>query len=177
VNKETHKKLYAAFLNFKGIGFVSFQHKSKSGEVSKILLNVGASYEKARLEDIVTLDLGIKFLRSPLYTREDWNTAIKELYDDLRRENTYLSDKKLSPCLHLPRTLKFSHRTQDLYLLGKVERVEILRRRPSRVLRNPVSIAKHIIQSSYLKTSHFKLFLLKDMLGTVKVNKEVIEVI
>jgi hypothetical protein len=179
VNKETYKSLYATLLAFKGIGFISFQHRSKSGQVSKILLNVGANYDKARQEDMALLNRGVRFLPSPFYKASDWNQAIAEIRRELSQSTILIKDKSLSPCLKLhPKndSLKLSHKTNDLYVFGKVERSTVLRQAATRPLTNPVSIAKRIIQDTYLKTSHFKLFLLKDMRGYVKINKQTIEI-
>jgi hypothetical protein len=104
---------------------------------------------------------------------------MEEITTDLQKPYIFLPDKKLSPCLHLHAkndSLKYSHKTNDLYVFGKVEQSTVLRAAGNRRLTNAVSIAKQTIQGLYLKTSHFKLFLLKGMQGTVKVNKETIEV-
>ena len=179
MNKESKKILYAAFLAFKGRGFVSFQYRDHSTPTSKILINLGASYDKARLNDLITLNEGVRFLRSPFYTRADWNEALQEIRLELQDNSTILSHKQLSPYLHLNAkvsNLKFSHRTRKLYVFGKVERETVLRQATTRRVLTPVETAKKMIQDTYLKTSRFKLFLLNGMRGSVKINKEVIEI-
>lgn len=177
MDKETYKELYSAFRDFTGIGFVSFQYRDKNGEVSKRLINVGASYEKARLDDLQTLDQ-LHYKRTPNYTLANFHDAIAEVRRELQQPQIIIKDRKLSPVLHLHRSndsLQFSHITHDLYVFGKVEKTSVLRQAHIRPLTNPVSIAKRDILDK-LKTSRFKLFLLKGMQGTVKVNRMAVEV-
>jgi len=173
-------QLTNAFLNYKGVGFVSLQYRSKeSNELSKCLYNIGAKYENAVKRDIDTLNLGVEYVPSPLYTKADWDLALAESKQSLIAPDKVRSDGQKNAYVSLNENnngIKLNYSTLDVYLFMKQESKVVLEQGVFKAVKSKAkTIAKNVIKKN-LKSAKFRTLILKNVAGSVKVNKQVINV-
>jgi len=175
-----YQQLFNLFMEYKGIGFVSLQYRNKEGELSKRLLNVGAKFENAKKDDLVTLNLGVPFVESDKYTRAHWDMAVAELKQSLTNPDKVRSDAQKNAYVFLNEdnhSVKFNPNTLEVYLFAKSEKKEVLQAGVYKTVNSqPKTIAKKVIGEA-LKSTKFRTFTLKNVRGTVKVNGEVLEIV
>lgn len=172
-----YQLLLDTFMKYKGVGFVSLQYTNKEGELSKRLLNLGAKLENAKKSDLELIEKGIPYVASEKWTPKDWFTALSEQRQSLLKPNENRSNGQLNGYITLNDengSVKYNVNTQEIYLFGKSERKEVLRVGVYKTVNSSSkTLAKKQIQKA-LKTSQFRTLLLKNVSGTVKVNKETI---
>lgn len=175
-----YQSLFDAFMNYKGVGFVSLQYRNKEGELSKRLLNVGAKYENAKKSDIDTLNEGVAYIGSDKYTRADWDMALAEVKQSLVSPDKTRSDAQKNAYIVLNESngsVRFNVNQSEVYLFAKSEKKEVLEAGVYKEVKSkPKTIAKKAIQKTYLKSEKFRTFIIKNMAGSVKVNKQIINI-
>jgi hypothetical protein len=169
-----------AFLNYKGVGFVSLQYRSKeSNELSKCLYNVGAKYQNAVKSDIDTLNEGVEYIASDKYTKADWDLALAESMKSLVAPDKVRSDGQKNAYVSLNEennSLKLNYSTLDIYLFMKQESKVVLEQGVYKEVNSKAkTIAKNVIKKN-LKSAKFRTLILKNVAGSVKVNKQIINV-
>lgn len=99
-------KIIKAFKRHIGVGFIGFVYESKANEVSKRVINLGASYENAQDKDFITLKMLLHqynekgfYIENEKYTKEDWIAGLAEMINslnkliELRKVDKLLEDK------------------------------------------------------------------------------------
>ena len=178
MNNEKFQELFDAFMNFKGVGFVSLQYRNKEGELSKRLLNVGAKYDNAVKKDIETLNAGVEYVPSEKYTRADWDMALTEKKKSLVQPDETRSNAQVNAYLIMNDngTVKYNYEKQEFYLFAKSEKKEVLEAGVyKQVNSRPKTIAKKAIEGM-MKSTKFRTFIIKKIAHQVKINREVIEI-
>lgn len=172
--------LFDAFMEYKGVGFVSLQYRNKDGELSKRLLNVGARYDNAKKKDIETIDGGVDYIPSDKYTRTDWDMALTEVKQSLVNPDKARSDGQKNAYIVLNESngsVRFNVNQQEVYLFAKSEKKEVLEAGVYKTVNSkPKTLAKKAISKTYLKSEKFRSFIIKNLAGVVKVNKQVINI-
>jgi hypothetical protein len=174
------KQLLDAFMEYKGVGFVSLQYRSKeSGELSKRLLNLGATIENAKKKDIEMLNEGIPYIPSDKYTKADWDLALAEKKESLISPDENRSNGQKNAYIVLNEdngSVRYNMNSTEIYLFGKSEKKEILEEGVYKVVKSRAkTIAKKQIEKP-LKSTKFRTLILKNVAGTVKVNKQIINI-
>ena len=178
MNNEKFQELFDAFMNFKGVGFVSLQYRNKEGELSKRLLNVGAKYDNAVKKDIETLNAGVEYVPSEKYTRADWDMALAEKKKSLVQPDETRSNAQVNAYLIMndSGTVKYNYEKQEFYLFAKSEKKEVLQAGTYKEVKSrPKTIAKKVIEDG-MKSTKFRTFIIKSITHSVKINREVIEI-
>lgn len=173
-------QLMDAFLNYKGVGFVSLQYRSKeSNELSKCLYNIGAKFENAVKSDIDTLNDGVEYVESDKYTKADWDLALAESKQSLIAPNENRSNGQKNAYVSLNESnngLKLNYSTLEVYLFAKQENKVVLEQGVYKVVNSKAkTIAKNVIKKNF-KSAKFRTLILKNVAGSVKVNKQIINV-
>ena len=173
------QQLLETFMNYKGCGFVSLKYRNAEGELSKRLINLGAKLDNAKKKDLQTITDGIIYIESGKYTKADWDTALLEVKQSLIKPNEVRSEAQKNAYVVLNEdngSVKYNMNTQEVYLFGKSERKEVIEPGVYPVVNSRAkTIAKQEIGKS-LTTTKFRTFKLKNVSGTVKVNKQIINV-
>jgi hypothetical protein len=173
-------QLMDAFLNYKGVGFISLQYRSKeSNELSKCLYNIGAKFENAVKSDIDTLNEGVEYVESDKYTKADWDLALAESKQSLIAPNENRSNGQKNAYVSLNESnngLKLNYSTLEVYLFAKQESKVVLEQGVYKVVNSKAkTIAKNVIKKN-LKSAKFRTLILKNVAGSVKVNKQIINI-
>ena len=122
-------ELLDAFMKYRGCGFVSLKYRSKEGELSRRLLNVGAKIENAKKSDLELIADGIPYVASEKYTKIDWDLAMAEKKQSLIKpdENRSLGQTNAYVVLNEDNgSVKYNMNTEELYLFAKSEKKEVL---------------------------------------------------
>lgn len=173
------KILLDTFINYKGVGFVTLQYRSKNGELSKRLLNVGAKVENAKKSDLKAIGAGLTYVPSDKYTKADWDSALLEVKQSCIKPDSVRSEGQNNAYIKLNEdngSVRYNMNTQEIYLFGKSEHKEIIEDGVYKIVKSSgKTIAKKVIGKS-LKHTKFRTLILKNVSGTVKVNKQVINI-
>ena len=174
-----YKQLIETLMNYKGIGFISLQYRNKEGELSKRLINLGARIENAKNDDLKTITNGIHHIISDKYTKSDFDNALMEIKQSLIIPNKTRSNGQKNAYITLNKengSVKYNINTKEVYLFGKSEKKEIIEKGQYKIVKSsPKTLAKNDIKK-HLKTAKFRTFILKNVCGTVKINKQIIVV-
>ena len=166
-------------------GFVAINgYKNRLNEVSSRRINVGYSYEKAKAEDLATLNAGIEFIpsQSGRYSRADWDLALAELKESLVNPSKTRSDAQTNAYISLTDNgvIKFCEATKHIYihglqLEGSKKIVEGTQsNKPD--TRKPKTVAKDTIKAEYLKTGRIRNFTVY-RLGEIKLKGDTLELV
>jgi hypothetical protein len=173
-------QLLKALMEYKGVGFISLQYRNKEGELSKRLMNIGAKLENAKKSDIDTLNEGVAYISSDKYTKADWDMAMAELKTSLVTPDKVRSDAQKNAYTVINEnngSVKINHNQLEFYLWAKSESKVVLEQGVYKVVKSSAkTIAKKSIQKAYMKSAKFRTMIIKNAEGTVKVNKQVINV-
>lgn len=171
--------LLDTFMKYKGVGFVSLQYRNKEGELSKRLMNIGARVENAKKDDLITIGKGISYVASTKYTQADWDMALIEVKQSCIKPNETRSEGQKNAYVVLNEdngSIRYNMNTQEIYLFGKSEKKEIIEAVVYKTVNSKgKTIAKKEI-GKVLKHTKFRTLILKNVAGTVKVNKQVINI-
>lgn len=175
-----YQRLLDTFMAYKGIGFATLQYRSKkSQELSKRLLNIGAIFENAKKSDLKTLINGIPYVASEKYTQADWNQGLIEVKQSCIKPNEVRSEAMKNAYINPNEdngSVRYNMNTQEIYLFSKSEYKEIIEKGTFPVVKSSgKTLAKAEIGRN-LKHTKFRTLILKNVAGTVKVNKQVIVV-
>jgi hypothetical protein len=151
------------------IGLIAVNHyENVDGEMSKRRVNIGWSYENAKKADLKTLQEGVEYIPSEKYTKEIWNNAVAELIESIVNPNKKRSEAQTNAYLIMTENgaVKYCYNTQEIYVSGlelrgsKVVEVEGTKKE---VNSKPITIAKNVIRSKYLKTGLIRTFKVKEI--------------
>ncbi|HWY34284.1 MAG TPA: hypothetical protein VNX68_06525 [Nitrosopumilaceae archaeon] len=175
-----YKLLLDTLMNYKGIGYISLQYRNKQGELSKRLMNLGAKIENAKKKDLAMMESeGIPYVASTKYTKADWDMAMAETKQSLIKADEVRSEGQKNACIVLNEengSVKYNMNTQEIYLFGKSEKKEVIEAGVYPTVNSRAkTIAKEAIKKS-LTSAKFRAMILKNVSGSVKVNKQVINV-
>jgi hypothetical protein len=172
-------QLLDAFMNYKGIGYVSLQYRNAQKELSKCLYNVGAKLENAKKRDIKTLTEGIAYVHSELYTKADWDMALTESMKSLVSPDKVRSDGQINAYAVVNKSngsVRVNYETLEIYLFAKQEDKVVLEKGEYPVVNSRAkTIAKNVIKKS-LMSAKFRTLIIRNMVGTVKINSQVINI-
>lgn len=164
------------------IGFVAINgYENKLGEISTRRINIGFSYEKAKKADLETLLAGVEFIPSDKYSQNDWLQALAELRRGLEAPNEVRSQAQNDAYLYLTDNgaLKYCYETKQIYVTGLElkgsKKIEEGTKSEKVVNSKPVTIAKNVIRSKYLKTGLIRTFTVY-RLSEVKLMGDTIEI-
>jgi len=158
-----------------GVSFVSIRnYANKSGEVSNNLLNVGASYEKAKQKDIdflTNLNVSEYEFKSELSIIEE---ARKELLASLIKPDENRSVGQLNAYTNIVKGVKVHNETGVLYVYGYRERKELLVKGEYKEVKSkPITIAKNELKK-LMRTGKFTQYAL-EIGNKVRANGETLE--
>lgn len=174
-----YQQILDAFLKYKGVGFVSLQYRNKEGELSKRLMNIGAILDNAKKSDLELInERGIPYVESVKYKKINWLRALAEKKQSLIKPNENRSNGQKNAYIYLndSGTVRYCIETQNVSIFGKSERKEVIEAGVYKVVKSSAkTIAKKEIDKS-LKSSKFRTLNIQNVAGTVKVNKQIIEV-
>lgn len=138
------------------VSFTSLTYTNAEGEKATHLINLNATYTKAKEKDIATLE-SIK--DSDLET-EILIQAKNELLSSLKKPSENASKGQIDAYTHINGALKFHNVTKDLYMYGLVAKKKVLSEGTYKETnKRPLTIAKEQIKKDYkLKTATFKQF-------------------
>jgi|ERR1035437_4667802 hypothetical protein len=173
------RQLLDIFNNYKGIGFVSLTYRAANGEVSKRLLNVNALYSKAKEKDLKSIAKGeIEYIPSDKYTKEHWDIAMTKILLSLNKPTPVLSEAQKNAYVYINQhSIKYNFNMQEIYLFAKsVHKTVIVPVQIKEVKSEPITIAKNVIENTYLRTATFRNFKLRNVCGQVKLNGSTIDI-
>ena len=174
-------KILEAFNSHKGIGFISFPYKKVNGEMSRRLINIGISYENAKKRDLQTLNSGVKYIAGS-YDIYDWDKAIFKLKTWLKEEKINRKFSSLSTGavrtyikLTANGALKYNTTTEELYVIGSLVRKTVdVKGKIKEVISSPETLAINTIRKHYLSTGNYRAFKLSGIVGSVKINGNIL---
>jgi len=160
------KNLIALFGNLStitGCSFVSIVYTNKDGEVQKTLINVGVSYENAKLKDIEYLkDLDVKTIKSS-QNKSTLEAARVALLGALVSPSKSRSEGQKNAYEYLNNGLKVHKETGALYVVGmKVKKQVLVKGDYKADTRRPLTVAKDDIRK-LMKSTQYKNYNLSEM--------------
>ena len=172
--------LLASFSKSNGCTFVRIKdYTNAQGEVQDVTINVGVSYENAKLKDIETLKtLDVSNL-SHNYDNVD-NTLLEEAREALLaaaiKPNQAMSNGQIDAYTHIVKGIKYRNETKELYVYGtKVSGTKVVKAEGEYKAdtRRPLTIAKDIIRKE-LRAPKYRQYKVSE-LKSVAVKGEVLE--
>lgn len=165
------KSLIALFGNLStitGVSFVSIVYKNADNEIQKTLINVGVSYENAKLKDIEYLkDLDIKTIKSS-QNQSTLEQARVALLGALISPSKSRSQGQINAYDYLNNGLKVHKETGALYVVGmKVKKEVLVQGEYKADTRKPLTVAKDDIRKT-MKSTQYRNYDLSNM-GSVKI--------
>lgn len=165
------KNLIALFGNLStitGVSFVSIVYKNEQNEIQKTLINVGVSYENAKLKDIEYLkDLDVKTIKSS-QNNATLEQARVALLGALISPNKTRSQGQKDAYNYLNNGLKVHIETGQLYVVGmKVKKEVLVQGEYKADTRRPLTVAKDDIRKG-MKSTQYRNYNLSNM-GSVKI--------
>ena len=158
-----------------GVSFVSIRnYTNKFGEVANNLINVGASYEKAKQKDI-------EFLENLNFADYEFNSdlslldeARKELIASFIKPDKERSEGQINAYTHIVKGVKVHNETGVLYVYGYREKKEVLTKGEYPIVKSrPLTIAKDELRK-LLRTGKFTQYAL-EIGNTIRANGETLE--
>lgn len=139
-----------------GVSFVSIKgYENSFGEISNNLINIGVNYEKAKKDDVKTLeniDLTTVQTKTDLITLEKVRT---ELINELIKPNENRSYGQIDAYTNICTGLKVHNESGEIYIWGfRVKKTVVKEGVYPTVNSKPITIAKNELRK-YLKTSKF----------------------
>jgi len=158
-----------------GVSFVSIKgYVNSNNEMSNNLINVGASYEKAKKADVETLqnlDLTTIKTATDLITLEKART---ELINGLIAPDKARSEGQIDAYFNICKGVKAHRETGELYIYGYREKKEVIvKGEYPTVNSRPLTIAKNELRK-LLKTGKFTQYKVSNI-DNMKLNGETLE--
>jgi hypothetical protein len=160
-----------------GVTFVSITgYTNQNGEISNNLINVGASYEKAKAKDIETLrnaDLTKLVANS---NQLDLNIARTELINSLIKPNENRSNGQKDVYTNIATGLKVHDETGEIYVWGFRENKTVVQKGEYKTVNSSAkTIAKKELKKLLeLRTDKFTQYKISEM-SKMKLNGEILE--
>lgn len=155
--------LFGSLQTITGVSFVSIVYKNKEDEIQKTLINVGVSYENAKLKDIEYLkELDVKTIKSSqnVSTLEQARVA---LLGALISPSKSRSEGQKNAYTYLNNGLKVHNETGKLYVVGMKVKKEVLVQGDYKAdTRRPLTIAKDDIRKT-MKSTQYRNYDLSNM--------------
>ena len=175
-----------AFKNHK-IGYIGLSYQNRQGEIAKLRLNLGFSYENAQDRDLKTLSegKGVDFIPSETYTQTDWLMAISELKNSVDRkavksvESQNRSKGALENVIYFTenKTLKYNTVTGELYIVALLDNKVILQNGVYPVVKSSgKTLAKEAIKKAYLRVGDIRNYKISMLKSNIKINGDTIEI-
>lgn len=160
------KNLIALFGNLSqitGCSFVSIVYTNKDGEVQKTLINVGVSYDNAKLKDIEYLKgLDVKTIKSS-QNKATLEEARKALLGALISPSKAHSQGQINAYEYLNNGLKVHKESGKLYVVGMKVKKEVLKQGEYKAdTRRPLTVAKDDIRKT-MKSTQYRNYDLSEM--------------
>lgn len=155
--------LFGNLKNITGCSFVSIVYTNEQNEVQKTLINVGVSYENAKLKDIEYLkNLDVKTIKSS-QTNALLEEARKALLGALISPSKAMSEGQINAYTYLTNGLKIHNETNNLYVVGmKVKKEVLVSGDYKEDTRKPLTIAKDDIRKE-MKSTQYRNYNLTNM--------------
>lgn len=175
-----------AFKNHK-IGFIGLTYKNAQGEIAKLRLNLGFSYENAQDKDLKTLNEGVDYI-VPMdvpYTQTDWLMAISELKNSVDRkavksvESQNRSNGALENVIYFTenKTLKYNTVTGELYIVALLDNKTILKEGVYPVVKSSgKTLAKNAIKKTYMRVGDIRNYKISMLQSSIKINGDTLEI-
>jgi len=151
--------------NFGGVSFVSIKEYSSDSsgntEVSNVLLNVGASYEKAKEKDIARVkELDVKKIANSDFDVVLLKKAKEEMLKSLISPSENRSNGQKDAYVQLANGIKFALNTENLLIWGKLVRKDVLVKGERKTVNSkPLTLAKKFITKALdLETAKFRQY-------------------
>jgi hypothetical protein len=159
-----------------GVSFVSIRnYTNTSGETSNNLINVGASYEKAKKSDIATLE-DIPFIQSQTFksTPENIEAARVALIAAFIAPDKARSEGQKDAYTHIVPGVKVHNETGQIYVYGYREKKEVLQAGEYKTVNSSaLTIAKNELRK-LLRTGKFTQYSL-EMGNEIRANGQTLE--
>lgn len=150
-----------------GVSFVGVTgYTNSKGEVSNVLLNVGASLANAKAKDIETLQ-GLKV--SSLET--DFETDLLEqarlaLIASLKKPSKARSEGQKDAYTHLGNGLKVHNETNEIYIFGLVYSKTVIKKGEyKKVNSRPLTLAKNYLRKKFMRSTKYRQYKLTQVEG------------
>lgn len=188
----TIQNLIKVFKEHTGVGFISFPYENAKGEVAKVLVNIGISYENAKKRDLETLKAGIEYIPNDKYNKADWDMAIQEKIDSLegkprlkkdgtpvkqRVDNNLPLDIVKDEITTTNKMSKFvwNIETQTAYIRGSLVSKTIIEQGEYKEVNSAgKTIAKQVIDKYYLSTGKIRNYKIGMLQGSLKINGDIL---
>jgi len=156
----------------KTVSFTSLTYTNEQGEKATHLINLNATYAKAKIKDINTL----KSIDNNSLGSEILIQAKDELLASLEKPSEAHSKGQIEAYTNINGALKFHNQTNDIYMFGLVAKKKVLSVGVYKETnKRELTIAKDKIKKDYkLKTATYKQFKISRF-AKVSLNKETIE--
>jgi len=179
--------------NLNGVSFVSVKgyssEKSNNTEVANQVINIGASYKNMLKKDTniyANFDLSSVDVDAFNYdtintnglTLNEYKKAVKDSLEIALNELSQPKKKKVSNDIYFNNALAFNTNTRKLSLLGQTINKTIEKKGTFKVVKSaPKTIAKKLIERKAKgKTQTLRRFAIDNLVGSVKVSGEVVEI-
>lgn len=180
-------KLHLIETNFKSLSKVSFValrgYTDAKGEIQNCTINVGLSYERAKLKDVKFLsDLNVsKFsevvsLESHGFGVETLEEARLELLEALINPSVKRSEGQINAFSFVCRGLKQHIASGDYYIFGySVTKTVVIAGETKVDTRKPLTKAKDFLRSKFLKAAKYRQYNVS-RLTSIALNKTTLEI-
>lgn len=168
MNQENLQKLID-LMSTSAIGLIAVNnYENKDGEMSKRRINIGYSYEKLKKDDLKVLTEGVEYIASSKYTQTDWLNAVAELKQSIINPSKTRSDAQSNAYLSLTENgaVLYNYNTQEIYIKGLEldGSKKVIEEGEKKVVKSkPITIAKNVIRSEYLKAGLIRTFIVKQI--------------
>jgi len=146
-----------------GVTFVSLDYTKSSGERAKHLINVGASYAKAKEKDIETLEkLDVSTCDTDI-SIELLNKAKEALIKALKKPSKNRSEGQKNAYVHLCTGFKECIASGDIHIYGmSVSKTVITKGEYKKTNKRALTIAKDFLRKNHMKSTKFRTFIIKN---------------
>lgn len=191
VSIETLNKLIYLTSGIKGVSFVSIKNYtsdiSNNTELANQLINVGASYEKMKEKDAISLDNvnleNIDFNKFNWNGIDTKNLTIEEFKSQVKNSLETALDALKQPSkkiannnIYLNKILMYNTNTKNLLIKGQsVNKTTKVKGEFKKVQSRPLTVAKKLIKNQFTRKDTLRNFKLSN-LETINLSKDTIEI-
>jgi len=140
-----------------GVTFFGIKnYRNSQGEISDYTINIGTSFEKAKLKDFEYVsNLDVSTLVTETISIELLEKAKQALIDALLKPNKAQSDAQKNAYTHINHAIKVHNETDVIYVFGtKVRKATVSKGKYKTVNSAPLTIAKNIIRKGFKSTNY-----------------------
>lgn len=147
--------------SIKGSKFIKLNnyYSGETSELSDVVVNVGISYENAKLKDIKTLEeMDITKYISLAFDQPLLEQARKELIESLKTPSKSHSDAQVNTYNTITSNIKIKKDTQEVYIYGTVlNKKVVVDGEHKEVKSKPLTLAKNVLKKE-LRTGHWRQY-------------------